>query len=155
MTTRSPKKHANTVCDCQQSQVSTRDRFKIYLHYGWSWLLRGTNNYKLSRSRRNRKSQYNRGKTLTNVVWLASTKDMRIQCDCQQSQVSTRERFKIYLHYGWSWLLRGTNNYKLLRSRSNRKTQNNRGKTLTNIVWLASTKDGKTKIITVKESMLT
>ena len=74
-----------------------------------------------------------------------------IACDCQQSQVSTRERFKIYLHYGWSWLLKGTNNYKLLPSRRKRKTQNNRGnkigqgKSLTNVVWLASMKDGKTK----------
>ena len=27
----------NYPCDCQQSQVSTRKRFKIYFHYGWSW----------------------------------------------------------------------------------------------------------------------
>ena len=49
------------------------------------------------------------------------------------------------------WLLKGTNNYKLLQSRRNRKRQNNRGntirkgETLTNVVWLASTKDWKTK----------
>ena len=34
------KKLLNSLCDCQQSQVSTRERFKIYLHYSWSWLLK-------------------------------------------------------------------------------------------------------------------
>ena len=51
-------------------------------------------------------------------------------CDYQQSQASRRESFKIYLHHGWSWLLKGTNYCKLLRSRRTRKTQNNRGNTI-------------------------
>ena len=88
--------------------------------------------------------------TSQNVFLSLESTSMQALCDCQQVRFQRANILNLFL-LRLIVVVKGTNNYKLLRSKRNRKTQNNRGntighgKTLTNVVWLVSTKDWKTK----------
>ena len=88
--------------------------------------------------------------TSQNVFLSLESTSMQALCDCQQVRFQRANILNLFL-LRLIVVVKGKNNYKLLRSKRNRKTQNNRGntighgKTLTKVVWLVSTKDWKTK----------
>ena len=88
--------------------------------------------------------------TSQNVFLSLESTSMQALCDGQQVRFQRANILNLFL-LRLIVVVKGKNNYKLLRSKRNRKTQNNRGntighgKTLTNVVWLVSTKDWKTK----------
>ena len=88
--------------------------------------------------------------TSQNVFLSLESTSMQALCDCQQVRFQRANILNLFL-LRLIVVAKVTNNYKLLRSKGNRKTQNNRGytvvhgKTLTKVVWLVSTKDWKTK----------
>ena len=88
--------------------------------------------------------------TSQNVFLSLESTSMQALCDCQQVRFQRTNILNLFL-LRLIVVAKVTNNYKLLRSKGNRKTQNNRGntvghgKTLTKVVWLVSTKDWKTK----------
>ena len=88
--------------------------------------------------------------TSQNVFLSLESTSMQALRDCQQVRFQRANILNLFL-LRLIVVVKGTNNYKLLRSKRNRKTQNNRGntighgKTLTKVVWLVFTKDWKTK----------
>ena len=77
--------------------------------------------------------------TFQNVFLSLESTSMQALCECQQVRFQRANILNLFL-LRLNVVVKGTNNYKLLRSKRNRKTQNNRrntighGKTLTNVV---------------------